>query len=368
MVFYLGTHFEECLSLIQPPAARLEAAQELPRLVRDYLQEHKSFLTLEPHSRLVGSYAQHTSVGDVKDVDFLVRAPGKPEANEPEAKKLLGDLKRALDDLPKALGYAGLASIDVEGNRRSVHVYFEDRDFHLDVVPCIAPRGFDEVLYVPDRGLNEWVQSHPVGYIHLLEELTQTHGEKFRQLLKLFKHFRNIHMQTRRPKSYWLGALVVHHVRRDHGLDMSQSLAVLFRDLLDAIYCQYDHLLVVSDSATPNIPDPMLNHNISWNWGRSDFETFMRRLDEGRQWAAQALEEDDREAAIRLWQKVLGEEYFPTDVSEEALRQALAATPGRSFVSALGSVAAGPAWGPTSTKTKPTTFYGRAKGTRDEVR
>ena len=74
------------------------------------------------------------------------------------------------------------------------------------------------------------------------------------------------------------------------GLDMSQPLAVIFRDLLDAIYLQYDHLLRVSDTATPHIPDPLLGHDVSWNWSRTHFETFMRRIDEGRQLADQALD------------------------------------------------------------------------------
>ena len=93
--------------------------------------------------------------------------------------------------------------------------YIKGRDFHLDVVPCIAPRGFDEALWVPDRGFNKWIQSHPLGYVALLDELNTQHGGKVKRLGRLLKHFRNFQMNNRRPKSYWLGALVVHHVRRD---------------------------------------------------------------------------------------------------------------------------------------------------------
>jgi hypothetical protein len=38
--------------------------------------------------------------------------------------------------------------------------------------------------------------------------------------------------------------------------------------------------------------------NTSWNWERSHFETFMRRLDDGRAWARKALDADDRETAV----------------------------------------------------------------------
>jgi len=199
----------------------------------------------------------------------LVRVPGDPEENEPEAKQLVQDLKNVLDELPEYLGYNGEAAIDIERARRSVHVYFEQEDFHLDVVPCIAPDGFDEVLYVPDRGFNEWIPSHPIGYINLLRELDEKYHQKVRPLIKLLKHFRNYHMKTRRPKSYWLGALVIHHIRKANGLDTTISLAELFHSICDAVYLQYDHLLHTSETATPNIPDPLLDHNISWNWERS---------------------------------------------------------------------------------------------------
>lgn len=203
----------------------------MPWKIRDYIKASKDFSTVYPHTRLAGSYAQHMAVGDVKDVDTLVRVPGDPEANEPEAKKLILDLKKLLDKLPEALGYEGYAALDIERARRSIHVYFKDKDFHLDFVPCIAPDGFEEMLYVPDRGFNKWIPSHPIGYINLLNELNEKFDTKVKPLGKLLKHFRNYQMATRKPKSYWLGALLIYHIQED-SLDMTQSLGVLFHDLL----------------------------------------------------------------------------------------------------------------------------------------
>lgn len=355
----LGTHFEVLLKNIRPPKERLAAARDLPPLVRDYLEKHQSFPTVEPHSRLAGSYAQDMSVGDVKDVDFLVRVDGSPEDNEPAARQVIRDLKTALDGLPEALGAAGAAGVDVEGARRSVYVYLQGSDFHLDAVPCISPDGFDVPLWVPDRGWNRWVASDPLGFVRLLDELNAARGQKVKPLGRLLKHFRNYQMKTRRPKSYWLGALLVDLVRRDSGLDTSRPLAELFRDLLDAIYTKYAPLLARTDGATPNIPDPMLGHNVSWNWSRAHFETFMRRLDEGRRWASEALEldADERPQAIALWQRVFGADYFPTDVSMEARSAAALGTPGRSSVTPAGLiVSSGGAW--RVTPTRPTTFHG----------
>lgn len=357
----LGTHFKKLLTNICPPQERLDAARDLPSQVRQFLKEHEEFSTLAPHTRLVGSYAQHTSVGDVKDVDFLVRVPGNPEENEPNAKDLIQELKTTLDELPEFLGYSGYSSTDdltIERARRSVHIYFEEKDFHVDVVPCIAPKGFKEIIYVPDRGFNEWIPSHPIGYIELIKTLDDDSGGKVRALMKLVKHFRDYQMKTRKPKSYWLGALIIHHIRKDNGLDTSKTLAELFRDFCDAVYQQYDHLLVVSDTATPNISDPMLDHNVSWNWKRTHFETFMRRMDDGRKWATKALDVDDKEVAIILWQKIFGEEYFPSDISEFAASLAASVLPGQSFITGSGRVTSERHSKKTSIQIPKTTFHG----------
>lgn len=356
-MFTLTTHFRELLKNIMPPQERLDAARELPPLVRDYLKDHEDFATVAPHSHLVGSYAQGLAVGDVKDVDFLVSVPGDPDENEPEAKKLISDLKDVLDDLHLRgeIDYHGCAEIDIERARRSVHVYFEGRDFHLDVVPCIAPEGFHNKIYVPDRSFNKWIASHPVGVIKLLNDLNDEHNEKVKPLGKLFKHFRNYQMVYCRPKSYWLCALLVHHVNAGN-LDTSKSLAELFRDLLDAIYLQYDHLLWMEGEYTPNIPDPMLGHNVSWNWGYNDFVKFMRRIDEARQWASKALETEDRAKAIGYWQKVFGEEYFPSEVTEAARHLADTARPGIAVVNSSGLITAISAG--RAVVTKETTFHG----------
>lgn len=360
-MYTLGTHFTELLSNIRPPLNRLEAARDLPPKVRQFLKEHDEFSTVKPHTRLVGSYAQHTSVGDVKDVDFLVRVPGDPDENEPEAKRLITELKITLDELPDALGYSGHSSIEdieIERARRSIHVYFQGEDFHVDVVPCIAPDGFNEMIFIPDRGFNKWIPSHPVGYINLLKDMDDDHGGKVRPLIKLVKHFRNVHMVYRKPKSYWLGALVIHQINKEGGLDTGKSLDELFHDFCDTTYKQYDHLLNVSDSATPNIPDPMLSHNISWNWESTHFETFMRRLDDGRTWSAKALDADDIDIAVEYWQKVFGKEFFPKDVSDKALGLAASGLPGSSFVASSGIIKPVNSKEENSTPVPKTTFHG----------
>ncbi len=355
----LGIHFEKLLENIRPPQNRLDAAQDLPAKVREYLKEHQEFATVYPHSRLVGSYWQHLSVGDVKDVDFLVRVDGDPEENEPSAKSVIRDLRKALNKLPEELGYEGETDLDVERARRSVHVYFTQEDFHLDVVPCIAPGGFDEKIWVPDWGFDRWIESHPLGVVELITELEGDHPGKFRNTVKLLKHFRNIQMKTRKPKSYWLVALAI-EAFRNGCVDSTKPLAVVFATLLDHLYKKSAPIYGREDGATPNIKDPMLGHNVSWNWERSHFETFMRRLDDGRRWASRALADDDQDEAISLWQKVFGDTYFPSNVDDYARARAAERQPGYAVASKTGLILPGVTAGVKATPVPSTRYYGRA--------
>jgi hypothetical protein len=360
-------HFDELLCNLQPPDDRLKAARDLPPLVREYLKQCTDFPTVYPHTRLAGSYRQHLTTVDVKDIDTLVFVPADPEENDPPAKQMIRDLKGALDDLPNqpdALGewHASLveANLEIERARRSVHIHFRDHDFHLDVVPVAAPNGEDKSLYIPDRGYDQWIPTDPLGYIKLLEELNGQYGQKVKPLGRLLKHYRNQHMVYQRPKSYWLGALLVKHIGNGN-LDMDQPLPMLFRDLLKAIHSDFAPILGRQDGATPHIKDPMLDHDISWNWGRSAFERFMRVVEEGRDRATraiEALEQGNVEKAVEIWQRVFGEEYFPSNIDDALKRLAVAGMPGSAVVSRVGFVtSAGAATGPYMA-TQPTRFYG----------
>ena len=357
----LRLHFKGLLKNIQPPPKRVEAAQTLPKPVREYLRLHEEFVTLPPHTRLVGSYAQDLTVGDVKDVDLLVRTDGDPEENEPEARKTIRALKAVLEGLPEYLELEGYAEIEVTGARRSVHVCFPDEDFHLDVVPCIAPDGFTEPIRVPDKGFNRWVPSHPLGVVQQVIDLEAAHPDKFRNLAKLTKQFRNVQMARSRPKSYWLLTLLIHEFR-DNGFDAGAPLGESFNRLLDRLYSRLAPIYGRTDGATPHLKDPMLDHDVSWNWGRGAFETFMRRLDDGRRWSQKALDataKDDLDEAVEQWQRVFGG-AFPSDVTELARAEAAAMQPGKAAVASTGLILPGAA--SRTLSVPPTKYYGDPVG------
>lgn len=334
-IFPLVTYFEVLLAATRPSDERIQAAKDCSTWVRDYLKETDEFETVSPHTIPVGSYAQKMSVGTVKDYDMIVRIDGDPDENEPPPKRVLLDLKATLAGLPKNLGWDGYVEFDVNGARRSVHVYNRTKDFHLDVVPCIAPMGLDQPLYVPDRGFGEWILSHPLGYIAKLNEFNNAHSKKVKKVARLLKHFVIENMTYRRPKSYWLGAMLLNLIDAK-GFDDTLGLGSLFHWVCDELYKQYDHLLWIHSTATPNIPDPILDHNISHSWSRGDFKAFLTRLDEARKYAEKALKAEKKEDAVKYWRMVFGDQ-FPLTVAEEAKVAASAFAPGAAVVAAFSS-------------------------------
>lgn len=350
----LTTHFRTLLRNIQPPEDRLELAQTLPQRVRDFLRLHKDFVTVSPHTRLAGSYAQFLTVGDVKDVDFLVRGDGDPENDAPTARVVLTSLAEALRELPDYLDYTGEAYFDITRNRRSVQVKFENEEFFLDVVPSIAPDGFDEPLFVPDWGYESWIASHPLGVVQLVEDLEKENPGKFRSHCKLLKQFRNHNMKYMRPKSYWLVSLTIEAVKSGK-VKTTATLAEGFDQLINWIFGKFESYL--DTEAVPEIADPMLGHNVAHNWDRHAFLFFMDCLDVARGRSNRALEATDKAKAIALWQDIFGED-FPTDVEESARDMAQLWNPRVSHVAANGLILASQVPDQRSVPLRETKFYG----------
>jgi hypothetical protein len=331
----LSPHFKLLLSSIEPPAERLKLAQTIPTDVRDYLKAHEEILTVHPHSRLAGSYARETSIGAIKDVDILIFVHKDYLIGKPSV--VLTTLARVLKELPEALGTTG--EVELRNQRRSIHVCFADRDFHLDIVPVVMPNGIDEALRVPDREWQEWCDTHPLGYQTWLSALNAQHRDKVVPLIKLMKHWKECHFVYKRPKSYWLECLVVRHISKGWVATDDLSYAELFTKLLASIYTRFEEQYEDPDAKPPRIPDPMLGNNVAFNWQRSHFEGFMARVKESRNWAQRALALDDEhvEDAVALWQKVF-EGTFPTTTKVREKELVEAYKSGNVFVDQRGRV------------------------------
>jgi hypothetical protein len=282
----LTYYFGALLSAIEPPDERKKAAQDIPGEVRSFLKQSTDYPTVSPHSRLTGSYGRSTAIHEIKDVDFVVLVPMAESGERPEPTEILEGLFCVLHGLPEELGYTGNPMIR-RRQRRSVHVYFNEADFHLDIVPALIPNGVDEPLLIPDKDWGTWVDSDPLGYGRALSQLNEKCGDKAVPLIKLFRHWRTVQMQRRRPKGFYLECLAYQHLSDGRVTSDGKAYAVLFTDLLRSVYSDFEPFL--DGSGVPEILDPMLGTNVAFNWERAAFETFMARLDDSIGWAERAL-------------------------------------------------------------------------------
>ena len=338
----LPDHFYELLHHIEPDADRIELAKEYPSKVRNFLKSSEILHTEDPFSRLAGSYARGTAISNIKDVDILLFvSQDYKEKVSSGAEQVLRDLYSVLRKLPDALeieGHLDPEAVALRKQRRSINVHLEGIGcyFDLDIVPVTAPNGVDDVLYIPDRDWSKWVETQPLGYSLALSKLNRENGGKVVRLIKLFKHWRDVQMNILRPKSYWLECLIYNLVSKMVIKTDGKSYAELSYDILNAINIEFTPYLNTKDKVPP-ISDPMLKNNVAWNWERSAFETFMRRVEESLKWASRALEEE-QEQAINLWKKVFGNDFFPSNLENSLSTYSRAALTGSLHTSPNGLI------------------------------
>ena len=327
----LNEHFAAFLQNIQPNEERAGLARDLPAKVRKFLEDSEEITTVYPNSRLSGSYARNTAIKEIKDVDILLLVDPAYKDGDDSAQKVINKLVRALDGLPEALGDEnGYVDSEpaIKRQRRSVRVYVTigEQELEMDIVPAIADDGIDKPLQVPDRDLSKWISSDPIGYGKTLSTLNTDNSRKIVPLIKMLKHWRDVQMKRRRPKSYWLECMVFKHAKAGKLAIEGSSFGELFLSLLTAIQDDYQDAVEKPESV-PMIKDPMFGHNVAKSWTREEFETFMRRVDESKKIAERALDTDDEGKAIELWQRLFNDDdgviYFP-DMVDETLRGAIA--------------------------------------------
>jgi hypothetical protein len=352
----LPHHFAELKKNLEPPQHRRDAAASIPAQVRKFLEGSTKFPTEDPHSRLTGSYARSTAIHAIKDVDFVVFVDAEDD-EDPVPEEILDDLFAVLKDLPEAIDRPGTTQI-LRRQRRSVHVHFDEEDFHLDVVPAWLRDSIGEPLWVPDREWSRWVRSDPLGYGDALSNLNAETGSKAVPLIKLVKHWRTVQMQRQRPKSYWLEALVYRHLNNGWVAADGKSYAELFTDVLRSIHDLFEPTL--DGGGVPAIPDPMLGHNVAFDWERPAFESFMARLSESIGWAERALakDRDELDEAVALWQRVFGADFFTDSPEARRLQLAEWLGMGTPFVTSSGSVLPERPADQPSVASRPHRFYG----------
>lgn len=314
----LNDLFDVFLGNINPNKKAVEYAIDAHEPVRECLEKHDEFKQYVEGSFLYGSYRRNTALRDIKDVDIIILTNFDidDEENTPRGvlRKLKDALARCYED-PENPKY----------QRRSIRIddplpANEEVQMTLDIIPAVVVTNKDEPLLVPDRVVQEWIQTHPKGHLKYSTRLnSDAYGKgRFVPLVKMMKWWWKHQCEVRQPdverphpKGFWVECLTGDNFDAtkaawaDHFIAVLKSVSEKYTDVDEA----------------PELQDPGLEHEtIKTSMTVGEFEVFMKAVNESLDTAILARDESDELKSSELWREIFGEEFplYDSDESEKS--------------------------------------------------
>jgi hypothetical protein len=286
----LASDFKALLSSIEPTDQHVANAKAAHETVRQQLRTDSEFKEAHKDTFLSGSYARHTAINDINDVDVIC----------------IIDVDRLITapDVVLAWTQSILAKYYKETKRqgRSVGVQAA-KGVWLDIVPATPMAEDDGPLWIPDREAKVWVATHPRGQIKAATDKNKARGGYYVQVVKLMKYWRDqLSTEACKPKSYILESLV----HRTIGFPSSHAAGVV--NVLEGMESSYGAYR--GTGRVPSIPDPgHASVNVAKHWEPDDFTAFMNQVKTAAVTARKALDSQDEGESRKLWRQLFGSRF-----------------------------------------------------------
>ena len=286
----LASDFQSFLASIQPGDNHVSDAKSAHEKVREQLRTDEDFKEAHKDTFLAGSYARHTAINDINDVDVICLVDIDKSVTDPElvlawTQSILGKYYTKTKRQGRSVGAQGAKGV------------------WLDIVPATPMSGDNGPLWIPDRNAKEWVQTHPKSQIQTAKDKNKSTDGYYVQVVKLMKSWRDrLPTESCRLKSYILESLV--HA----AIGSPSSHAVATVNVLEGIersFGLYRNLDIV-----PTIPDPAYSSvNVAKHWESSDFKDFMNQVKSAASTARKALDSTDLDVSRKLWRQIFGSKF-----------------------------------------------------------
>ena len=286
----LASDFKALLSSIQPGDTDVADAKAAHEKVREQLRTDDEFKDAHKDTFLSGSYARHTAINDINDVDVICIVDIDKTKTAPEL--VLAWTESILQKYYKTTKRQG----------RSVGVQAA-KGVWLDIVPATPMNGDDGPLWIPDRKAAEWVSTHPKGQIQAATDRNKATNGYYIHVVKLMKFWRDrLPTESCKLKSYILESLI-------HGSVGSPSCHA--RGIVNALegiemsygfYRDLNIVPTVSDPAYPSV-------NVAKHWEFKDFKDFMIQVKNAAATARKALDSTDETESRKLWRQIFGAKF-----------------------------------------------------------
>lgn len=283
----LAPDFKALLSSIQPSENHVANAKAAHEKVRDQLRSDEDFKEAHRNTFLSGSYARHTAINDINDVDVICAVDIDKSITAPEV--VLAWTQSVLVKYYSQTKRQG----------RSVGVQAA-KGVWLDIVPATPMSAEDGPLWIPDRNAKEWVQTHPKGQIQAAVDKNGATDGYYVQVVKLMKFWRDrLPTESCRLKSYILESLV------HRSIGYPSSLAAAIVSVLEGVERAFGPYR--GTNLVPTISDPGYTIvNVAKSWGVADFDAFMSQVKSTASMARKALDSTDETESRKLWRQVFG--------------------------------------------------------------
>ena len=153
------------------------AQQDIRARVSQYLDVPSSFLS--------GSYARHTKIFPLKDIDVILVRNRAPVRLTADGSGIFPG--QALDEVLSAVRKAYPLAPAATKQARSVNVQLDGLEFGFDLVPAWLrhPNGY----WIPDTDRGAWIPTDPDAHAQFMTLANERCGGKLKPVIKMIKHW-----------------------------------------------------------------------------------------------------------------------------------------------------------------------------------
>lgn len=176
----------------------------------------------------------------------------------------------------------------------------------VDLAPCVVGRQTADELEVCNRSADEFERSEPVAYTAWLKERNAITGSNsFRKVTRILKYLRDIKTTFTCP-SVLLTTLLGQQV---YWYDQNSADFADTPTTLKTVIGRLDDWLQ-SNTTKPQVTNPKLSsEDFATLWTDTQYENFRAFIHKYRGWIDEAYAAEERAESIKLWRKVLGDEF-----------------------------------------------------------
>lgn len=316
--------FSDFVSNIRPTSEELIEFREAHKKLRENLQNFDELSNIVITTFLQGSYRRATAIkpraGKRGDIDIVVVTNiDKEKVNPKEALNLFIPFvekyyKNEYEIQGRSIGIKQktvdldlvITSAPSEVNKNFFNTTTFTKDYTLEDTDVFNfAKSSRETwslspLDIPDRDAMKWQQTNPLAQIQATQAKNTNCNGHFVNIVKAIKWWRKEFSIPKYPKGY-----PVEHLIWDCCPDDVETIAQGVTKTLEQIVQRYPTKPQLFDHGLPQIPE----HDVLKRVTDEDYAKFYEKICDAASLARRALDEEDTDKSVKLWQNLFGEEF-----------------------------------------------------------